>query len=189
MDRHIKSARDLQELVREMGYGKSEFERYLIPYRVRKHSERTVRAVPVKDFWTFGEAINRPAIKEYLRLDMDQRALQVRSYDRRKLKFLLGFLYGVGGIERRITETRQIGILARVLGSRRASHVLERGSSLEEAQLYVQPKHKTAGELANKLENLLKRIFKLRPNRPELGRILDLLDTYERRLRGISKNA
>ena len=189
LDQHIRTARDLQKLVKEMGYGKSELERYLIPYRLRKHGEKKVWSIPVKDFWTFGEAINRPAIKEYLKLEVDQKTLQIKDYDHKKLKLLLGFLYGIGGTERRITETRQIGILAKVLGSKKASEALEKGSSLEEAQLYVQPKHKTAGDLANKLENLLKRISKLRPGQPELGRILELLETYRRRLRRIRKNA
>lgn len=186
LDQHIRTAKDLQRLVKEMGYGKSELERYLIPYRLRKRGEKKVLAVPVKDFWTFGEAINRPAIKEYLKLEVDQKNLQVIDYDHKKLKFLLGFLYGVGGIQKRITETRQIGVLSKVLGSKKASESLEKGSSLEEAQLYVQPKHKTAGDLANNLENLLKRISKLRPGRPELGRILGILETHMRRLRRIS---
>jgi hypothetical protein len=189
LDQNIATARDLQRLVKEMGFGRSQFERYLIPYRLRMHAEKSVGAVSVKDFWTFGESLNRTDVKEYLKLEIDSKTLQIKEYDQKKLKFLLGFLYGIGGIQRRISETRQIGILAKVLGSKKASEVLERGGSLEEAQLYVQSKQKTAGDLANKLENLLKRVYKLRPREPELGRILDLLQTYQRKLGGTRKNA
>jgi len=178
LDQNIRTTKDLQRLSREIGIAVAEFERYLIPYRLRKHAHKSMGAVPLKDFWTLAEAMNRVDIKEYVHLETDDKTLEIKGYDATKLKFLLGFLYGIEGIERRINETRQIKFLAKALGSKKASEVFERGGSLEEAQLYVQTKQKTSADLADKLENLLKRIHKLKPKPPELQRILDILETY-----------
>jgi hypothetical protein len=185
LDQNIKSKKDLQKISREIGIPVAEFERYLIPYRLRKHAHKSMGSIALKDFWTLAEAMNRVDIKEYVRLETDSKTLDIENYDPQKLRFLLGFLYGTEGIQRRITETRQIKFLAKVLGSKKASEALERGSTLEEAQLYVQPKQKTSADLADKLENLLKRIRKLRPKGPELERILDILDTYTEKLRSL----
>ncbi len=187
LDQNIKTKKDLQKLAREIGIQINEFERYLIPYRLRKHAHKSVGSVALKDFWTLAEAMNRADIKEYINLETDDKTLEVLNYDARKLKFLLGFLYGTDGIEKRIEETRQIKILAKVLGSKKAAEALEKGATLEVAMLYAQPKQKTSLDLAEKLENLLKRILKLRPKEPELGDILDILGSYEKRLRLLIK--
>jgi len=186
LDQNIKTTKDLQKLSREIGIPVAEFERYLIPYRLRKDAHKTMGAVPLKDFWTLAEAMNRVDIKEYVQLETDDKTLQIKHYEPKKLRFLLGFLYGVDGIERRIKETRQIKLLAEALGSKKAGEMLERGSSLEEARLYVQPKQKTSADLADKLENLLKRIQKLKPKQPELQRILDILETYTEKLSSLN---
>lgn len=185
LDQNIKTKKDLQKISREIGIPVAEFERYLIPYRLRKHATKSMGSVPLKDFWTLAEAMNRVDIKEYVKLETDDKTLEIIDYDPKKLKFLLGFLYGIDGIQKRITETRQIKFLAKALGSKKASDALERGSSLEDAQLYVQPKQKTSVDLADKLENLLRRIQKLRPKRPQLEKILDILDTYTEKLRSL----
>jgi hypothetical protein len=187
LDQNIKTKKDLQKLAREIGIQVNEFERYLIPYRLRKKAQKSVGSVAVKDFWTLAEAMNRAAIKEYINLETDDKTLDVLDYDPRKLKFLLGFLYGTDGIEKRIEETRQIKTLAKVLGSKRASDALEKGASLEVAMLYVQPKKKTSLDLAEKLESLLKRILKLRPQEPEVHDILEILENYEEKLRILIK--
>lgn len=185
LDQNIRTKKDLQKISREIGIQVGEFERYLIPYRLRKHAHKSMGSVALKDFWTLAEAMNRIDIKEYVKLEADNKTLEIKNYDPKKLKFLLGFLYGTDGIQKRIKETRQIKFLAKVLGSKKASEALERGSSLEDAQLYVQPKQKTSADLADKLENLLKRIQKLRPKRPEVEKILDILDTYTEKLRSL----
>lgn len=182
LDQNIKTTKDLQKISKEIGIPVAEFERYLVPYRLRKHAHKSMGSVPLKDFWTLAEAMNRVDIKEYVKLETDDKTLEIKNYDAKKLKFLLGFLYGVDGIPRRIKETREIKFLAKVLGSKKASERLERGASLAEAQLYVETKQKTAADLAEKLENLLKRIHKLRPRQPELEKILEILETYTQKL-------
>lgn len=188
LDQNIKTTKDLKKLSREMGIQVAEFERYLVPYRLRKHAQKSMGSVALDNFWAFAEAMNRADVKEYINLETDSKTTEIRGYDPKKLKFLLGFLYGIDGIEKRITETRQIGALAKVLGSKKASEALERGASLEEAQLYVQAKEKTSADLADKLENLLKRIYKLRPKQPELENILDILDSHTEKLRSLIKH-
>jgi len=188
LDKNIKTTKDLKKLSREMGIQIAEFERYLVPYRLRKHAQKSMGSVELKNFWTLAEAMNRADIKEYIKLETDSKTTEIKGYDSKKLKLLLGFLYGIEGIEKRISETRQIGSLAKILGSKKASEALERGASLEEAQLYVQAKEKTSVDLADKLENLLKRIYKLRPKQPELENILDILDSHTERLRSLIKH-
>jgi hypothetical protein len=188
LDQNIKTTKDLKKLSREMGIQVAEFERYLVPYKLRKHAQKSMGSVALNNFWAFAEAMNRADIKEYIKLETDSKTTEIKGYDPKKLKFLLGFLYGIEGIEKRITETRQIGVLAKILGSKKASETLERGASLEEAQLYVQAREKTSADLADKLENLLKRIYKLRPKQPELENILDILDSHTEKLRSLIKH-
>jgi hypothetical protein len=188
LDQNIKTTKDLKKLSREMGIQVAEFERYLVPYKLRKHAEKSMGSVALNNFWAFAEAMNRADIKEYINLETDSRTTEIKGYDPKKLKFLLGFLYGIDGIQKRITETRQIGALAKILGSKKASEALERGASLDEAQLFVQAKEKTSADLADKLENLLKRIYKLRPKQPELENILDILDSHTEKLRSLIKH-
>jgi len=185
LDQQVRSRVELRKLSKEVGLSKSEFERFLIPYRLRKRAEARLGPIRLKDFWTLAEAINKPAVKQYLELSVSPDTLQVENFNTANLRKLLGYLYGLGKKPRVITETRQIGALSKVLASTQASAVLEKTRSLEIALLYVQNKTKTSQALAKKLHDLLTKIVRLRPSEPERSQIVGILETFRRRLKAL----
>jgi len=100
-------------------------------------------------------------------------------FDHAKLRHLAGFLYGKN---RRVTDTRQLSALSRVLGSQEAARKLERGATLDEAALYVESKEETLGHLLGQLEKLFKKIRILAPGKGDAARILKVTEEFSRRL-------
>jgi hypothetical protein len=202
LDQHIKSADDLKRVTKELGIAKNTIARHLIPYRVKEAaSDILERADNIKDvkFWTLGEALTRSDIKEYIKLDVDPDSLRVRSFDKSKFRYLLEFLYGAaeegrkGGYRAvgsaRITETRQLSRLARVLSAKRAAEKLEKGSTLEDAELYVETREETVEALIDELRILLQRIIQLQPSAPEVRKIGDHLQSFQRAVQSFTKHA
>ncbi len=202
LDEHIRSARDLKRVTEEIGMKRQDVSRYLIPYRVKKAASSVLEEfgeIEDKKFWTLGEALQRGNIKEYIKLKTDPDSLKVVSFDKAKLRHLLEFLYGAaeegrrGGYRMvssaRITETRQLSKLGRVLSSKKAAEKLEGGSTLDEAELYVETREDTVQALIGELRILLQKIISLQPNAEEQSQIDEHLQGFQTAVRAFSKNA
>jgi hypothetical protein len=142
LDSQIKNANDLQRTMKELNIKKTEIARYLIPYRLRKMAANLFERYKDQDFWILGEGLSRAGIKEYLQLDVDQGSLMVRGLNKKNLERLLVFIYGIpsaGGkrTSKRIKETRDLSMLARVLESPKARVVLEGGKTIAEASFFL----------------------------------------------------
>lgn len=181
LDQNIKTKADFRRLKSEFSMGRNDIARFLIPFRVKKSASALLDEYEVgedRHFWTLGEALQRAGIKEYIKLDVDRDSLKVKSYDKIKFEFLLEFLYGKtsegkGGSSRaaglrRITETRQLTRLAKVLANKRGSEKLENGSTLEEAELYVSSPEETITALISDLRVTLQKIIQLRPSSSQI---------------------
>lgn len=164
LDSQIRQKPDLERLRRELNIKRAEIRRYLIPYRLRKGAQALWDPYAEQDFWVLGEALNRGGIKEYIELDIDSATLQIRSFAHPKLKNVLEYIYGVPEGSRRaskrIGETRDLSKLSKVLQSKRAAAMLERGRSLEEALLFIE----TAGQSVSRLERSLRELRVLLKN-------------------------
>jgi hypothetical protein len=183
LDKFIKSQDDLKHAIQELGVTKSELRRYLVPYRIIAKDKGSRELRKDETFWTFAEALARSGIKEYIALEVNPDTLQVSSFDPKRLANLRTFLYGDKTREAAVRETRQLSSLAKVLGSAKASDKLEKGATLEEAELFVEQKSRMLKKLAAALETTLKRIFKLRPNAEDAKLLIDLIEPFLKRLR------
>jgi hypothetical protein len=106
--------------------------------------------------------------------------MRIKGFDSAKLRHLAQFLYGK---KRRVTDTRELTSLSKVLGSPEAAAKLERGATLDEASLYVEPKRETIGHLQRQLEKLLNKIKTLSPGKEDSARILKVVAEFSRKLR------
>jgi hypothetical protein len=179
LDKRIGSKRDLAQVLKELNITRQEVARYLIPYRLTKAAKQVFKRVNGEDFWSLAESFGRKNIRAYIELDVDRRSMKIKWFDRTKLRYLTQFLYGK---HRRVTDTRQITALSKVLGSPKAALSLERGASLDEASLYVASKQETIGHLLRHLIRLFDRIRKLSPDRQDTVRILNVTEDFRRKL-------
>lgn len=163
LDREIKESGDVDRVVRELGITKSDIQRYLIPYRVLL---KTGMEIPEgNDFWLLGEALTRSGIKKYVSLEVDRKTIQVDSVNKRRISYLLDFLYGKYNKSKKtrdpstatIFDTRQLSSLAKTLNSGDASAALEGGADLQLALMFVE----TREENVRRLERLLDEISSL----------------------------
>ncbi len=180
LDKRVSSKRDLMQVLRELNIKKQEATRYLIPYRLTKAAKGTFKKVNAEDFWSLAESFGRSKIRAYIQLDVDRHAMRIKSFNPVKLRYLTQFLYGK---KRRVTDTRQLSALSRVLGSQEAAHRLERGATLEEAALYVESKQETLGHLVRQLEKLFQKIKMLSPGNDDSAKILRVTEEFSRKLR------
>lgn len=180
LDQRAKSKKDLTQVLRELNITKQEVSRYLIPYRLTRAAKKAFKGINTEDFWSLAESFGRKKIRAYIQLDVDRRTMRIKSFDPGKLRHLAQFLYGK---KRRVTDTRQLTSLSKVLGSEEAAAKLERGATLEEASLYVEPKSETIGHLQRQLEKILDKIKKLSPDKHDSGKILSVLEEFSKKLR------
>jgi hypothetical protein len=180
LDKRVKSKGDLAQVLKELNIKKQEASRYLIPYRLTKAAKGIFRKVNTEDFWSLAESFGRAKIKAYIELDVDRRAMRIKTFSPVKLRYLTQFLYGK---KRRVTDTRQLSALGRVLGSKEAARRLERGATLDEAALYIESKQETLGHLVSQLEKLLHKINLLSPGKEESAKILKVMEEFKRKLR------
>jgi hypothetical protein len=124
LDRRVSSKKDLAQVLKELNIKKQEAARYLIPYRLTKAAKDIFNKVDAEDFWSLAESFGRTNIKAYIQLDVDRRAMRIKMFNPVKLRHLTRFLYGA---KRRVTDTRQLSALSRVLGSQAAALRLEKG--------------------------------------------------------------
>ena len=180
LDKRVSSKKDLAQVLRELNITRQEAARYLIPYRLTKAAKKAFEKVNAEDFWSLAESFGRKKIKAYIQLDVDARALRIKWFDPVRLRYLAQFLYGK---KRRVTDTRQLSGLASVLGSPEAAKKLERGATLEEASLYVEPKQETIGHLLRQLEKIFEKIRTLSPGKEDSARILRVTEDFNRKLK------
>lgn len=180
LDKRIRSKQDLPQILRELNITRQEASRYLVPYRLTRAARNIFRKVNTEDFWSLAESFGRQKIKLYIQLDVDRRSMRIRNFDPVKLRYLTEFLYGK---KRRVTDTRRLTELARVLGSPKAARKLERGATLDEASLYVDSKQETVGHLVRQLEKLFDKIKILEPGREDSAKIVDLIQEFSRKLK------
>ncbi len=170
LDKRVQSKKDLSIVLKELNITRQEAARYLIPYRLTRAARRIFRKVNVEDFWSLAESFGRKNIKLYIQLDVDTRTMRIKHFDPVKLRYLSQFLYGK---KRRVTDTRQLSALSRVLGSVDASHVLEKGATIDEAALFVEPKQETIAQLMRQMAKIFEKLNALRPNKEEARKIAD----------------
>jgi hypothetical protein len=166
LDQNIKTGEDLKRLERELNIKRADFRRYVVPYRLRKKARDIWAPYKSQDFWILGEGLAREGIKEYIELDVDTTTLQVRGFEPGKLHKLFGFIYGAPGGTPQITDTRQLSRLALVLQSRPATHALEKGRPLDEAELLIESPEAslvTLAQLVRRIDVVLGSIEKRRP--------------------------
>jgi len=180
LDKRIGSKKDMAQVLKELNITRQEAARYLIPYRLTKVAKTAFRKVNVEDFWSLAESFGRKNIKTYIQLDVDRKTMRIRSFDAGKLRHLAQFLYGK---KRRLTDTRQLSALSRVLGSTEAAAKLERGATLDEASLYVESKQETVGHLQRQLEKIFEKIAMLSPGKDDCARILRVIEDFAKKLK------
>lgn len=198
LDQNIRSKADLSRIKKEFGIQRGDIARYLIPFRVKKAATTLLDEFESSDdqsFWILGEALTRVGIREYIELEVDPSSLRVKGFDRSKLQYLLEFLYGTtkstgrgsnraAGM-RRITDTRQLSRLAKVLANKRASEKLENGSTLEEAELYITTPEEAIDGLISELSVILQRVIALEPNAGQLKKIESSFKSFERAMKSV----
>ncbi len=180
LHKRLSSKRDLGQILRELNITRQEAARYLIPYRLTIAAKKAFERVNTEDFWSLAESFGRKTIKVYIRLDVDRRTMRIKSFDPVKLRYLAQFLYGK---KRRVTDTRQLSALSRVLGSLEAARKLEQGATLDEASLYVESKQETIGHLLRQLEKLFDKIRTLSPGKEDCAKILHVTEEFTGKLK------
>lgn len=180
LDKRIASKRDLVQVLRELNITKQEAARYLLPFRLRKAAKQVFSKVNAEDFWSLAESFGRKNIRIYIDLDVDSKSMRIKGFDAGKLRHLTRFLYGK---KRRVTDTRQLSSLSRVLGSPSAARELEKGASLDEALIYVEPKEESIAHLVKQMEKIFNKIRKLSPGRDDAERIALMVEEFRRKLK------
>lgn len=180
LDKRIRSKKDLDQVLKELNITRQEAARYLVPYRLTKAAKQAFKNVNAEDFWSLAESFGRKDIRAYIQLDVDRRSMRIKWFDHKKLRYLAQFLYGK---KRRVTDTRQLSALSKVLGSPEAAAKLERGATLDEASLYVESKRETIGHLQRQLERIFEKIKMLSPGKEDSARIADVIEEFGKKLR------
>jgi hypothetical protein len=153
LDRESGKAGGLDEIIKEVRITRQQARRFLVPYRLLKKAGLPLP--PGEDFWVLGEALARTGVKSFLQLDVDANTLQVRSFHKQNLSKLMDDLYGrkIPGTKRRdpatrkVKDTRDMSRFANILGSDKARTYLHKGSSLQEASIYVDTREESLARL------------------------------------------
>jgi hypothetical protein len=180
LDKRISAKKDVVQVLRELNITKQEAARYLIPYRLRRAAKQVFSKVNAEDFWSLAESFGRPNIRAYIELDVDRKTMRIGGFNVAKLRHLTRFLYGK---KRCVTDTRQLSVLSRVLGSPDAAKELEKGTSLDEALIYVEPKAESIAHLMKQIEKVFDKLRKLSPGREEAAKIIGMIEEFGRKLK------
>ncbi|MBI3895833.1 MAG: ParB N-terminal domain-containing protein [Acidobacteria bacterium] len=195
LEREIKSVGNLDRVIKEVRLTKQQARRFLVPYRLLKLAGAALP--PDEDFWVLGEALGRTGVQNFLQLDVDSTTLEIRGFNKQNFKGLLDDLYGPkrpGSNERDpqgkvIRDTRELAKLARVLGSEKASYVLHKRKSLEEAELYVdtlEESLKRLHKLTKDLDRLLKKILRSKKD-SDAEKLLKTFQNFESSVKAFLK--
>jgi hypothetical protein len=193
LDKRISSKEDIEEVSRQLEIDRDEIVRWLIPYRLRESAQSIFRLIKPEHFWSLAESFGRGGIKPYIELKYDANTLRITHYNPRKLRFLAEFLYGERVEDeakvkdftgkRRIRETRDLSKLGKVLSNETARQKLEKGSSLEDALVYVEPKNERVQKQLKALDSTFRKLLGLRPNSEELSSLKSLLEGFLQKLK------
>ena len=187
LDKSIKPGTDIKKLKSEFGIERNDISRFLIPYRVRKKSRKIVEDFKLSGdsaFWILGEALSRSGIKEYIGLKVETKTFNILSFDPERFRKLMEFLYGLPTDDPnirtglRITDTRELSRLAKVLTNERARKKIEGGSTLEESEFYLETPEEAISLQIGVIKLVLKRIKSLRPKKDQLSEIQKVLEDF-----------
>jgi ParB-like chromosome segregation protein Spo0J len=186
LDRESKAVGSLDTVLKEVRLSKTQARRFLIPYRLLKDADR---AIPDgEDFWVLAEALNRAGIKEYMDLEVDNE-LKITSYSNSKLGHVLDDLYGPlapGGkkrvaADRKVAETRNLSLYAKVLKSEKARSVLHDDSKeLAEAAIYVDTREESLARLQKLVIQLKVLVNKIAPASKKAADLRQAISKLER---------
>ncbi len=180
LDKRVATKKDLAQVLKELNITKQEAARYLIPYRLRRAAKLIFNKVNAEDFWSLAESFGRKNIRAYIELDVDRRTMRIKGFNASKLRHLTRFLYGKNKC---VTDTRQLSSLSTVLGSPDAANELERGTSLDEALIYVEPKRESIAHLVRQMEKVFDKIRKLSPGKEDAASIVSLIEEFSKRIK------
>jgi hypothetical protein len=185
LDGQVRTEADLDRLARELNIKRQDIQRYLVPYRLRNAAGTLWRKHKDQDFWVLGEGLNRAGIKAYIALDVDRGTLKVRKFNKKKLVYLLKFIYGSpqkDRTDRVVKETRQLSALARILQDTKATKALERGSSLAEATVLLESPDESRRRLQELLKECKALLTRFRAE-PDSARMLEAFESFAKSAR------
>jgi DNA-binding MarR family transcriptional regulator len=197
LERESKSEGGLDRVIKETRLTKAQVRRFLVPYRLLQRGD--VNLLKSEDFWVLGEALQRAGVKKFLQLEIDPKTLDILSYNKKNLTLLLDDLYGPkksgnnrDASARVVFDTRDLSRLSRVLESEKASTVLHKGHSLEEAEIYVDTREQSLTRLSKvvkELDPLVKKLLTGSRN-PDRSKLQHAFRQFETAVKAfISKNA
>ncbi len=186
LDRQSKNEGGLDQIIKEVRITKQQARRFLVPYRLMREAGLTLP--PGDDFWVLAEALQRAGVKAFIQLDVDANTLEVRSYNKRNLLQLLDDLYGsrTAGTRRRdpasrkVKDTRDLSLFAKVISSDRARLHLHAGKSLEEAAIYVDTRKQSLKKLATITKEMSLLVRKLLAHGSKETEALALQEAFKR---------
>lgn len=166
LDRESAAVGSLDTVLREVRLTKSQARRFLIPYRLLKKAGKDMPAGD--EFWVLAEALNRAGVKDYIGLESND-ALEITDYNKTKLNQVLDDLYGPVvdkkrvAAKRKVAETRNLSLYAKVLASEKAREALHDGKDLSEAAIYVDTKEESLVRLERLVSQLKLLVHKVAP--------------------------
>jgi hypothetical protein len=132
------------------------------------------------------EALNREGVKQFIGLETNE-ALEVIAYNKVRLTQVLDDLYGPISpgtgkrsiTKRRVPETRQLTVYAKVLASEKARSSLHSGKELSEAAIYVDTKAESLARLEKLVSQLKLLVNKAAPASPKSRRLREAVHELE----------
>ncbi|TAK67885.1 MAG: hypothetical protein EPO19_09975 [Betaproteobacteria bacterium] len=184
LEREAAAVGSLDTVLKEVRLTKSQARRFLIPYRLLMKAGKEIP--PGEEFWVLAEALSRTGVKEYIDLETND-ALEITAYSKAKLTRVLEDLYGPTSpdgnrriaAKRRVAETRQLSVYAKVLASEKAREVLHSGKELSEAAIYVDTKAESLERLEKLVRQLKLLINKVAPSSAKARRLRDAVHELE----------
>ena len=159
LERESKQAGGLEKVLQEVRLSKTQARRFLVPYRLLQSAH--IQIPHGEDFWVLAEALNRSGVKEYLELEVDPKTLDIVNFNKENLTHILDDLYGpkISGKrdpeKRKVRDTRELSVYAKVLASPKPRAVLRGGKDLGVAEVYL-------GTLEQSLTRLSSLVAKIR---------------------------
>ncbi|MGB8542426.1 MAG: ParB N-terminal domain-containing protein [Candidatus Acidiferrales bacterium] len=186
LDRQTKNAGGLDQIIKEVRITKQQARRFLIPYRLMRDADLTLP--PGDDFWVLAEALQRAGVKAFIQLDVDANTLEVISFNKRNLLQLLDDLYGPrikatrrrDPSSRKVKDTRDLSLFAKVISTDKARSHLHAGKSLEESAIYVDTREQSLKRLRTITKEMSLLVRKLSARGSKEDETLSLQEAFKR---------
>jgi len=81
---------------------------------------------------------------------------------------------------RRITDTRQLSQLGKVLKSKKGAETLEQGATLQEAAMRAISREEALEDLLDELRTVLQQLISMQPSKLDVNRIVTQLDAFKK---------